>query len=266
MRPFRSFRSRHLPNLIVVDAAACAACSGLHLRQHELPLGSLAPIDRPEVYLYVDQLPREPEGSDGLRFELPLESAGYQSMREDDGSREDMTYTLDFRAETDRGMPPAPLHRVAIRALERMVPSLDRQQVYRAAFFYRPRGMFLPPAQGVAIQDQDGRLLYLLSADEAVPASYLPAGMSLLPSRRTAFVSTRVTPSGCTIYKRHHFVEARLGEKAYMFSPGEERVLDTAAGTYSVTLFDYSVSDTEMECLAEDPPHFSLLIRAVDSP
>jgi len=221
-------------------------------------------MPRPEAYLYVDQFPVEPEGTEGTTFKLPLVSSGYQSVREDDGVAEDMTYTLDFQDPTIRNVKPPPFHRLAIVAGARMVPRLARNQEYRVTYFYHDRGMFLPPSLGFVIADDLGRVEYLLSADEAVPPSQLPEGLRLLPSRKTAYSTTRSTAAGCTIMKRHFFVEFIAGERKTALAPGETAIIETEAARYRATLFDCSVSDTEVDCLVEDPPHFSVLLEAVE--
>lgn len=261
MRPSWSSPSLLIAQIFLLLGASCA---GPQIAQRPLPVASAAPMPRPEAYLYVDQFPREPEGTEGFRFHLPLVSAGYQSLREDDGVAEGMTYTLDFRSRVPRGDAPSPLHRLAVVAGTKMVPRLDRGEEYTVSYFYHDRGMFLPPSLGVVITDDQDRVRYLLSADEAVPPSLLPRGLRLLPSRQTAYSTTRATAAGCTIQKRHYFVEFIVGERKTSLAPGEIKEIDTESGRYRVTLFDCSVSDTEVECLVEAPPHFSVLLEAVE--
>lgn len=260
MRPPRSI-VHPLALLLILLSAACA---GPSIAQRPLPVGAEAPLPRPEAYLYIDQFPVEPEGTDGHRFSLPLVSQGYQSAREDDGIGEDMTFTLDFRGESARGEAPPPTHRLAIVAGPRMVPRLSRGDEHQVNYFYHDRGMFLPASLGLVVADEAGRILYFLSADEAVPADYLPDGITLMPSRKTAYSTTRATAAGCTIHKRHFFVEVTSGGRKTALAPGESRLVRTTTALYRVTLFDCSVSDTEVDCLVEDPPHFSLLLEAVE--
>jgi hypothetical protein len=261
MRPpwsLLSFTQLYIPLILA------AACAGPQIAQKALPVGAAAPMPRPEAYLYVDQFPLEPEGTSGHLFKARLVSAGYQSVREDDGLAEDMTYTLDFQEPRVRDEVVPPFHRLAIVAGAKMVPRLQRGKEYAVTYFYHDRGMFLPPSLGVVIKNPLGRVEYFLSADEAVPPSQLPEGISLLPSRKTAYSTTRATAAGCTIQKRHFFVEVISGEARTSLAPGETKIVRTASGRYRVTLFDCSVSDTEVDCLVEDPPHFSILLEAIE--
>jgi hypothetical protein len=261
MRPPWSLLSVTCLYILLLLAAACA---GPQIAQKKLPVAAAAPMPRPEAYLYIDQFPLEPEGTDGHIFEAPLVSAGYQSVREDDGLAEDMTYTLDFQEPRLRDHEASPFHRLAIVAGAKMVPRLQRGKDFAVSYFYHDRGMFLPPSLGVVIKDDVGRVQYYLSADEAVPAAHLPEGISILPSRRTAYSTTRATAAGCTIQKRHFFVEVISGKSTTALAPGETKLVHAKLGIYRVTLFDCSVSDTEVECLVEDPPHFSLLLEATE--
>lgn len=263
MRPLRSTPSLLIQFLVI---NAISACSGPQIAQRELPVAARPPLPRPEVYLYVDHFPREPEGTDGVAFTLPLVKAGYQSHREDGALAQDLTYTLDFQAPLVKGKTPPPLHRVAIIAGEKMVPLLSRNQVYSVTYYYHDKGIFLPPSLGLVIKDVSGRVLYLLSADEAVPGADYPATLSVRPAQKTAFNTTRVTAAGCTIFKRHHFVEFQTANGDHSCAPGVPATLSTPDGLYRVTLFDYSVSDTEVDCLVEDPPHFSFLLEWLDEP
>ncbi len=260
MRPPRSIAR----SLLIYYVLFVAACAGPRIAQRPLPVGAAAPMPRPEAYLYIDQFPVEPEGTDGHSFSLPLVSEGYQSVREDDGVAEDMTYTLDFRGPPQNDKSPSATHRLAIVAGPRMTPRLSRGEEYEVTYFYHDRGMFLPASLGVVVRENAGRVLYYLSADEAVPASFLPEGIRLLPSRKTAYSTTRATAAGCTIHKRHFFVEIITDDHKSAIAPGEAKLVHTPAALYRMTLFDCSVSDTEVDCLVEDPPHFSVLIEAVE--
>ena len=261
MRPPRSLLSADYLYILLILGAAC---TGPQIAQRPLPVAAASPMPRPEAYLYIDQFPVEPEGSAGHRFSAPLVSAGYQSVREDDGIAEDMTYTLDFRAAQSETDEPQPLHRIALVAGAKMVPRLQRGTDYTVTYHYHDRGMFLPPSLGVVINDDLGRVEYFLSADEAAPLSQLPEGITLLPSRKTAYSTTRATAAGCHIQKRHFFVEFISGDTRTALAPGETKVIRSASGLYRVTLFDCSVSDTDVDCLVEDPPHFSVLLEAIE--
>ncbi len=249
---------------LYISLLIAAGCAGPQIAQKALPVAASAPMPRPEAYLYVDQFPVEPEGSTGYQFRAPLVSAGYQSVREDDGIAEDMTYTLDFQNQPSPDGVASPFHRLALVAGAKMVPSLQRGKEYLVAYHYHDRGLFLPPSLGVVIRNEHGRVEYFLSADEAVPPSQFPEGIKLLPSRKTAYSTTRATAAGCSIHKRHFFVEFISGESSTPLAPGDSKNISSASGRYRVTLFDCSVSETEVDCLVEDPPHFSVLLEAIE--
>jgi len=167
-------------------------------------------------------------------------------------------YSFLFRPRKDAGDQK----RLALNASQAMLPRLKRGTPYRVTYFQNHRGIFLPPAQGVVVRGLDNQLLYLLSSDEAVPLSNIPEGLTITPTPRVAFRTTTVTTTGCTIQKQHHFLELTDRVRKATIAPGETRIVRTRQGKFEITVFDYSVSSDEIDCLTENPPHFTYLLRA----
>ena len=230
-------------------------CGGPRIVQNSLPRCETPPIERPEILVYAGEFPLEPGSSEGVSFVLPLISLGYLSDFEDEGKP---MYSFLFRPRRDAGDPK----RLARGAAESLRPRLRRGTPYRVTYYQNHRGIFRPPAQGVVVRSLDNLLLYLLSTDEAVPLSNIPDGLTITPTPRVAFRTTTVTTSGCTIQKEHHFIELTDRVRKATIAPGETRIVRTEEGRFEITVFDYSVSSDDIDCLTESPPHFSYLLRA----
>ena len=237
-----------------------ATCSPPIIQQAPLPRGMIAPVERPEMILHIDGFPAEPSNAEGISFNLPLIAQGYRSVEAVEDVDETATYSLEFM-EPAEGIGDPVVYRLTInRAATSYLPRLTRGESYKVHYFQNHRGIFLPPSQGITIFDEQDRLLYLLSTDEAVPLRLLPDGLTLLPSQRTAFETTLINQSGCHIMKRHQFVDVTTEGRKSTLTSGEEKELIITGRVYRLVLFDYSLSDDDIECLMEAPPHFSFML------
>jgi len=251
------------PRLITALAVLFAAvgCSAPRIRQKELIQSSAPPIQRPEILLYKDNRPVEPGSADGISFRLPLSGTGYRAERGPDQEPTGLMYNTFTFAAQKKGEEEQQ-YRLAIAVSQDRLPPLKRGNAYSVTYYQNHRGAYLPTAQGVVIRDETGRLLYILSSDEAVPVAELPAGLTITPSRRTAFSTTSLTKSGCTIKKTHHFLELEAGGRKTSVTPGQSKTIKTVAGYFKMELLDYSVSSTDIECLMEAPPYYCFLLEA----
>ncbi len=223
--------------------------------------GGLAPLQRPDLSLLINDKPAEPGDSGSLTFRCRFTASGFSDERAQDNEEDQSRYSMHFVSPDDEnefnlrfGLPRS------------FAPRLKAGRTYSVAYYYRHRELFLPPSLGVVIRDETGGLLYLLSGDDGVPGQNLPAGLKLTPVRRPVFVTSTFSQSGCTIDKEHYFLQAEARGKEHLVAPGEEKILRTLGGYFRLVLFDNSVSSGDIECLAESPPHFSYLLEAVAAP
>ena len=228
--------------------------------------GAALPDERPEVYLYIDGMPYEPYGTDNVKFRAVLRSSGF--ARGEDATETQTLYSMVFRTVPSRldngnGKPEAVEYRLSFSMDNSFFPDLGAGRTYSAVFYYKARGLFVPPAVGLVIRDETGGLQLLLNCDQAVPLSQLPAGFNLRNTDQVASVTTAQSPSGCTVQKLHRFMEVVAKGRKAIIGPGEEMTLPVLRGTYRVVLFDNSTTDAEVDCLAENPPHFSYMLQAV---
>ena len=238
-----------------------AACSPPQIAQRPLIRGGIAPLERPEVFLHLNDKPAEPGDSGNLVFRCRLTGAGFSDAREDAGADEQSLYSMRFVSPDEQNR-----FNLSFAVPRSFTPRLKTGRTYSVVYFYRHRELFLPPSLGVVVRDETGGLLYLLSGDDGVPSENLPAGLKLTPVRRPVSVTSTFSQSGCTIDKEHYFLQAEARGKKHLIAPGEEKILRTLAGYYRLVLFDNSVSSGDIECLAENPPHFSFLVEAVEAP
>lgn len=251
---------------LVISFLFCA-CSASEIEQRPLVRGAALPAARPEIYLYVDDTPYEPYGTDNMKFRGTLRSSGFG--RGEDATETQTLFSMAFRSEADTAArangrtPDDKEYRLSFSMDNKFVPNLPGGETYSVVFYFKASGMFLPPAVGVVVRDETGALVFLISCDEAVPPSQLPAGFALTNSEQTASITTALSPSGCTIQKKHRFMEVTARGRKAIIGPGEELILPVLRGSYRVVLFDNSTSSAEVDCLAENPPHFSFMLQAV---
>lgn len=259
----RSPSAATIPASLLLPLLLLVACGPPMVAPPALPRAGLAPLERPEILLSVDDFPVEPGSSEGFAFRLPLVSSGYVSLASGEEGDEAVAFTLEFQADA-KVEPGAPRHRLALIMAPELLPQLDRGELYEVVFFQNHRGIFLPPAQGVIVRDAAGELVYLLSSDEGVPLEQLPGGLRMLPARTVAFTTAQLSLSGCRLLNEHHFVELQQpGERKQSLAPGESRTIETDGPAYRFVLFDCSISEEEVECMAESPPHFTYLLRRI---
>jgi hypothetical protein len=223
------------------------------------------------MLLLKDGAPIEPSAQEGVTMRLLFQGAGQRAAEAEDeaaqstpfktlqGLADSALHSLDF-VEQGRDHP-APW-RVDLAIPEAYLPKLIPGRTYEVTFLQNHRGMFLPPAQGLIIRGDKGDLLYLLSTDEAVPLSQLPGGVTLLPSRKVAYTTASNTSLGCVVEKDHVIVHVTVGDSKTPLVPLARTKLATPDGAFALVLFDCSVSETDIECLAEAPTHFSYLLIA----
>ena len=249
--------------LSMLLVALCCTCGAPRIKQQPLVQSSAPPVERPDLLLYRNGLPVEPSGTDGAAFHRRLAATGYRTEKTEENAPGDhMYHTFTFRDPGGKGDE----YRLAFLTQDKHLPKLKTGKRYQVTYFQNHRGMFLPSAQGVVIRDNDGNLVYLLSSDDAVPLSELPEGLSITPSRRIAFATNRLTATGCNIDKEHHFLDVTTGDRTMSVTPGQAKRVRTKNGYLKLTLFDYSVSQAEFECMAEAPPYFTYLLEAEEAP
>ena len=258
----RTEANRHGHRLAIqfVLAIAMLGCSAPHIDQKILILGGNPPIDRPRLSVYRLDKAVEPVGTDSVSFRMPLVSSGFAGPQDVEASGEQV-YSINFRSKD--GLDE---FHVFFDIQDRYVPRLSRKTEYDVWFYQRRKGLLLPDPQGLVVRDLTGRLLYLLSTDEAVPLDQIPPGIRLTPSRKVAFMTTAISKTGCSVEKEHLFLGVDSVEGESRLAPGEEQVVRGDEGYYRVVLFDNSISRAELDCLIEDPNHYSYMLQAVSGP
>ena len=254
----------------VFACAVLSSCSLPAIEQRPLMNVAVPPIERPRISLTANGRPVHPGAAGELRYSLELVSSGYGTADlQQTGEHEEPVFTLRFRDPVVDGSPKDEErveYDLSLLLPRKLAPELSSGVLYNLRFFHEHRDVFIPPAQGIMIYDRLGHLVYLLSIDDACPRGERPGGFQVEKTEDVAYLTTVMTPSGCTVMKEHRFLAVTAGsKKPVRMSPGQGQEFKTPEGLYRFVLFDEAVTEAEMECRAESPVQFTWMIQRLEA-
>lgn len=241
-------------------------CNPQLLRPAEIHV--LEPVSRPSCVLFLGAKRFFPEVGKGFEFIGELESVTETTLKDPATGRvmPATAYSFSEVRIVSRGSNRPRRFTIKLSIVRRYVPSLTRGEVYKVRYYFHHNGPLMPPSIGVVIRQIDGKLVYLLSMERAVPLSELPAGVWFDSTRDPVSYSYYTDDLGCLFSAKHLFTQWEAEGRRAVIGPGRTIRIRSVRAVYELTILDNSRIVMGQECLWQGYLHYSVLIQLAESP